>query len=561
MKIIILISLLLSIVLTSLFYWKYKRQINKFLYKALGNRYLNSKAWRTLGRIIIILSVLGISISSISFGVNFLYRRIISISGGDPTLQDPASKKDLALFEERVMREMEGLSRYLTPTSFDPRDYPQPSDEAREKAQSLSELLEQLQLPGVDMPLSYQLAEGLAEIANGDYDNGKTKILKYIARIEAARNETIELVNEKLILSYKSLGDAEYYSLNYQEALNWYNMVLELSPDNTDALNSAGFCLRELAKYDSALSYFEKATAVVFKSGRTNDTEYASCLNNMGSVIIAKGDYHGALENFKKALRIDLEVFGEKHPNIALRYNNIGFALYEIGDYHGALENFNKAQKITIEILGEDHRHIATYLNNIGSVLHAMEDYDGALENYYKALKIDLEIFGENHPQATRSYNNIGEALREKGDYDSALVNFNKALKIYIEIFGEDHPYVAWTLNSIGLVFLAKEDYDGALGNHLKALRIDLEIFGENHPTVAGDFNNLAGLYFYMGEPAKGLLYIIKAYKIYFKFLGPDHPDTKNSRRGVKWHGGDPDAVEREVREEMEREARDNPPK
>ena len=104
------------------------------------------------------------------------------------------------------------------------------------------------------------------------------------------------------------------------------------------------------------------------------------------------------------------------------------------------------------------------------------------------------------------------------------------------------------------MVLKAQGDYEGALENFNKALEISKAAFGKNHPNIATGYNNIAKLYFDKGEPEKGLPYVANAYKIRYKFLGPEHPDSKNSRLGVKLHGGDPEAVEREARAEMEKE-------
>jgi hypothetical protein len=47
---------------------------------------------------------------------------------------------------------------------------------------------------------------------------------------------------------------------------------------------------------------------------------------------------------------------------------------------------------------------------------------------------------------------------------------------------------------------------------------------------------------------------IIEAYKILYNFLGPEHPSTKNSKESIIKCGGDPEAVEREVMDELGKE-------
>ena len=446
--------------------WKFNDKMREIVNKIFQKKYISDESWNRLNRFLMIVGLI-----SFIFGAGiFIYRQVVYMSGGDPTLKDSPSKEDLINMEERLDKRIMELARLLTPTSIDaqafPDSLPKPPPEAQEMAQSLLDLLEQFKRSGAEIPLSYLLGEGMADIATGDSEEGKAKILEYISKIEAAWDQTQDLLNQRLFRSYKSLGDAEYYSHNYNDALNWYDKALEISRNDAHALNGAGLCGLYLAEYDAAKEYFKGALEAEALSGGDKSADYAM------------------------------------------------------------------------------------YLNNLGGVLQAQADYDGALENCRKALDIDMKLFGENHRNVARDVSNIGSALREQGDYVGALENYYRALNIIKNIHGEIHPYVAASYNNIGLARQAQGDYAGALDNFRKALDIDMKIFGENHPKVAIRYHNIAHLYNAMDKPEEGLPYIIEAYKIQLRFLGSDHPNTKNTRLGVQILGGDPEAVEREVREE-----------
>ena len=100
--------------------------------------------------------------------------------------------------------------------------------------------------------------------------------------------EAWELYNKAFSLS--SLGHIE-------EALRNYEKVLELEPDNSDALNNMGVCYRKLGRLNDALGCYERAA----KANPHN----AAALGNQGNCLYSMGRYAEALVSLNKAIEID----------------------------------------------------------------------------------------------------------------------------------------------------------------------------------------------------------------------------------------------------------------
>jgi serine/threonine protein kinase len=100
--------------------------------------------------------------------------------------------------------------------------------------------------------------------------------------------EAWELYNKAFSLA--SLG-------HLQEAIEIYDQVLALEPQNTNAWNSKGVCLKKQGKVQEALLCYGKAIEC--------DRHNVSAWNNKGSLLSAVGKHTEAIVQFNKAIEVD----------------------------------------------------------------------------------------------------------------------------------------------------------------------------------------------------------------------------------------------------------------
>ena len=193
-------------------------------------------------------------------------------------------------------------------------------------------------------------------------------------------------------------------------------------------------------------------------------------------------DYNKALEYYEKALAIYEEILGKEHPLTALAYNNIAAIYDKQGNYGKALEYCEKALAIREKVLGTEHPDTATTYDNIAAVYGKQDDYGKALEYCEKALAIREKVLGTEHPDTATTYNNIGIVYEYKYDYEHALEYYGKALSIREKFLGTEHPYTATTYNNIASVYRAQGDYEYALEYFVKSLTIRVKVLGVEHP-------------------------------------------------------------------------------
>ena len=83
----------------------------------------------------------------------------------------------------------------------------------------------------------------------------------------------------------------------YDEAIQYFDKVLEIDPKNVDALNNKGVSLGNLHKYDEAIQYFDKVLEI--------DPKNVEALNNKAAALIKLAKYDDAIQYFDKVLEID----------------------------------------------------------------------------------------------------------------------------------------------------------------------------------------------------------------------------------------------------------------
>jgi len=94
-----------------------------------------------------------------------------------------------------------------------------------------------------------------AEGPPGDFsmDEHSDTIQAYIRKAE----EDPQDVQSKVML-----GNIYYDGNKFDQALKWYDLALQIEPDNTDVLVDSGVCLRNLKRPQEALERFEHALKI-----------------------------------------------------------------------------------------------------------------------------------------------------------------------------------------------------------------------------------------------------------------------------------------------------------
>ncbi len=117
----------------------------------------------------------------------------------------------------------------------------------------------------------------------------------------------------------------------YQEAINCYDRVLELDPEDPDTWNNKGYALRKLGRYREAINCYDTALEL--------DPEYVNAWSNKGLTLSKLGRNQEAIFHINKSLELDSEN-EDAYANKGWVLNKMGMTPIEV------LECYEKALSI-----------------------------------------------------------------------------------------------------------------------------------------------------------------------------------------------------------------------
>jgi len=217
------------------------------------------------------------------------------------------------------------------------------------------------------------------------------------------------------------------------EAEAAYKTILDIDPNEFDALHLLGIINAQRNSFEEAEKLFRRALAV--------DQKVPPCLQNYGAVLCKLGRFAEAIEYFTSAIKLA--------PNHAPLYLDRGQALIALKRANEALSDYDRA-------LALEPNFAEGWLAR-GSILSDLNRNDEALHALNKALALKSE-----GAEARLIRGNILFALNRQTE---ALADFDKALAL--------RPDMAPALCGRGNVFSALKRNDEALAAYDKALALN----------------------------------------------------------------------------------------
>lgn len=213
---------------------------------------------------------------------------------------------------------------------------------------------------------------------------------------------------QAVVLAYIYLGDA-YGRLNrYQEAVEAYSKLIDLSP-------SANFYNKRGVAY-SNLDYHEKAL-LDFKQASQLNNHVASFPTNAADSLNQLGRYAEAITWANTALGRDRQY--------ALAHHYLGDAYRHLGQYQKAIEAYNLA----LEHNPNSNANRANSIHSRGLCHHEMGFHVKALADYEEAIKLNLQL--PNRKDALSiSYYCKGFIHLDTQEFHQAYLSFDKGASL-----------------------------------------------------------------------------------------------------------------------------------
>lgn len=349
--------------------------------------------------------------------------------------------------------------------------------------------------------------------------------ISYAGKIGVTK-QTVALLSNHIALYLFDLAE-------YDRAVIFYEKALEISEKNlgkehndyANILNNLAGNFDSLGEYEKAVQLYLQVLKIDEKTVGKENHGYAQGLNNLALAYSSLGRFDEAASALEQAIRIDEKTIGEEHPSYANSLNNLGSVYYSQGKYDQAIKLYKQALLIDEKTIGKEHPSYATRLNNLALVYYSQGRYDEALELNKQALLICENTIGKEHPDYGTRLSNLALVYYSQGKHDEAIELYKQALVIYENTVGRKHRNYATSLNNLAEVYRLQDKYDEAIELCERALLIYENTFGQNHPDYASGLNNLALVYQSQGKYDEAIELYEQALVIRENIFGREHPD------------------------------------
>jgi predicted O-linked N-acetylglucosamine transferase (SPINDLY family) len=235
---------------------------------------------------------------------------------------------------------------------------------------------------------------------------------------------------------------------NLQQAELAYRQILQVDPENVNALHLLGLIALQMGKLELAVEHISQAVRL--------KPDFAEARGNLGIALQRQGKPAQALANWRQALVLK--------PNYPEAHNYLGIALAEQGSLDQAIASWRQAIRWKPDY--------AEAYNNLGVALQTQGLLDEAMANWRQAICIE--------PDYADAHQNLASALKQQGKLDEAVASYRQTLRFKPD-FAEAHLDLGNALKQQGKLEEAvasyrqairlKPDFVGAiynLGNALK---------------------------------------------------------------------------------------------
>jgi protein O-GlcNAc transferase len=252
-----------------------------------------------------------------------------------------------------------------------------------------------------------------------------------VQRREDITNQLMTTISESLAIAIERhrAGDVD-------AAGQIYRQVLELDPNQADALHLLGVIALQTGRYAEAAQQIRRAIAI-------NGTEAGFYLN-LAQALKGQGDLVAATTCYRKACELD--------PNNVAALFSLGNAILAEGQAREATDCFRRAVTLLPDY--------AEGYSQLGRAFLEQEMLPEAVAALERAIALK--------PRLAEAHNNLGNALKRQGNLAAAVSSYTRAL--------ECRPQFAEAYVNLGNVFQHERKFEKAIACYRQALRFGSQL-------------------------------------------------------------------------------------
>jgi len=288
--------------------------------------------------------------------------------------------------------------------------------------------------------------------------------------------------------AYQSMGIIYKISGKYDSSLTYYNRAEQIyrKKNETGLLayiygNKANIYFIQ-QDYTKAQNFLLRAASIFKEEPQKYKQQLASNYNNLGNILRTNKEFEKAIKYYLTSLQLK-----EYKLTSESTYANLGFCYQNIGNINKAEQYYLKAIHTIQNTYNDSNLWLALHYGNYAQFLAQQNRHEKALSYFQKALAINLKNFGEKNPQTSESYNHIGQFYHQNRHYEQALHFYQKALLSIADHFNDTsyaaNPTIEHVLSKTHLLDVLKNK---ALAlSELAKQNNDLELYQQSMHTFA----------------------------------------------------------------------------
>jgi len=351
----------------------------------------------------------GILITLIGFFINFLGRQLIK------ERVESLIQRDAIQYAQKVTDQV--IKSYLADGKIE-------------------EAIEHNGQPAIEKIIKKLEREGFMAI-DGIKTKGNEVISSMLASYSSIKRTKGSYSDESITELNQSSRANEYFELamSSKDALvqiSLYEKVLEIEPNNPQALNNLGVSYNNAYNYPKAIDVFQKSIKIA--------PNFALLYANMANSYNLLNQLDEALKLANQAIQID--------PTVDYTYSVKGNILTKKGELQEAEKTFNKA-------IALNPKSPEAYFTR-GFFYEQTKQFEKSEKDYFRSESLGF-------PNKAMLYNNLAVMHRRMKDFDTAITYINKARK--------ENPDLANLDGTLALIYADKKDKD----NFYKHLVIALD--------------------------------------------------------------------------------------
>jgi len=272
----------------------------------------------------------------------------------------------------------------------------------------------------------------------------------------------------------------------------------------------------KLAKYDSALFFYEKAEKICLRESIQDSATVIKILDKIGTLCFNLHKTDQAYNVIINTSKLTLAYYGQLSIEYAKSLISLSTILIYFQKYDDAYVYLQISKEIYLKDSLKYEKELAKLASNLSCIYRGQGIYDKAFESIHEGIEIlnGLPEDYERNIALFKSYINQGNVYSSFSLYEKALDAYIKALNLKTTLKPKDDNTLLILYNNISVVYLESGDNKNLLNSSFEAYNLCKKTGENDFRMMANILNAISVAYLNMDSIEKSKYYINEALRM-----------------------------------------------